>query len=75
MKKQEKISEYGLNQVNKANACMKKQEKISEYGLNQVNKGVLLLLPKLITVGEGIPTPNDVTGVFPWHHQWGKPSK
>ena len=44
---------------------MKKQKNVSEYGLNQINKGVLLLVPKLITVGEGIPTPNDVTGVFP----------
>ena len=42
----------------------KKQKKVSEYGLNQINKRVLLLVPKLITVGEGIPTPDDVTGVF-----------
>ena len=35
---------------------MNKQKKVSEYGLNQLNKGVLLLVPKLITVGEGIPT-------------------
>ena len=41
---------------------MKKQEKVSEYGLNQINKGVLLSIPKLITVGERIPTPDDVTG-------------
>ena len=45
--------------------CVKKQKKVSEYGLNQINKGVLLSVPKLITVGEGIPTPNDVIGVFP----------
>ena len=32
-----------------------KAEKVSEYGLNQINKRVLLLVPKLITVGEGIP--------------------
>ena len=38
--------------------------KVSEYGLNELNKRVLLLVPKLITVGEGIPTPDDVTGVF-----------
>ena len=44
---------------------MKKQKKVSEYGLNQINKGVLLLVPKLITVGEAIPTPDNVTGVFP----------
>ena len=44
---------------------MKKQKKVSEYGLNQINKGVLLSVPKLITVGEGIPTPNDITGAFP----------
>ena len=44
---------------------MKKQKKVSEYGLNQMNKGVLLLVPKLITVREGTPTPDDVTGVFP----------
>ena len=44
---------------------MKKQKKVSEYGLNQVNKGVLLSVPKLVTVGEGILTPDDVTGVFP----------
>ena len=43
----------------------KKQKKVSEYGLNQINKGVLLSVPKLITVGEGIPTPDDITGVFP----------
>ena len=42
-----------------------KAEKVSEYGLNQINKGVLLLVSKLITVGEGIPTPNDVIGVLP----------
>ena len=44
---------------------MKKQKKVSEYGLNQINKVVLLLVPKVITVGEGIPNPNDVIGVFP----------
>ena len=44
---------------------MKKQKKVSKYGLNQINKGVLMLVPKLITVGEGILTPDDVTGVFP----------
>ena len=42
-----------------------KAEKVSEYGLNQIYKRVLLLVPKLITVGEGIPTPNDVIGIFP----------
>ena len=42
-----------------------KAEKMSEYGLNQINKGVLLSVPKLIIVGEGIPTPNDITGMFP----------
>ena len=42
-----------------------KAEKVSEYGLNQINKGVLLLIPKPFTVGEGIPTPSDVIGVFP----------
>ena len=42
----------------------KKQKKVSEYGLNQINKWVLLLVPKLITVGERIPTPDDITGVF-----------
>ena len=42
-----------------------KAEKVSEYGLNQINKGVLLLVPKLITVREGILTPDDITGVFP----------
>ena len=44
---------------------MKKQKKVLEYGLNQINKGVLLSIPKLITVGEGIPTSNDFIGVFP----------
>ena len=44
---------------------MQMLKKVSEYGLNQINKGVLLSVPKLITVGEGIPTPNDITGVFP----------
>ena len=34
----------------------KKQKKVSEYGLNQINKRVLLLVPKLTIVGEGIPT-------------------
>ena len=46
------------------NTCIEKQEKISEYGLNEINKGILLSIPKLITVGKGIPTPNDITGVF-----------
>ena len=50
----------------KTNTCMRKVEKkVSEYELNQINKGILLLVPKLITVGEGIPTPDDITGVFP----------
>ena len=40
-----------------------KGEKVSKYGLNQINKGVLLLVPKLITVGEGILTLNDIIGV------------
>ena len=44
---------------------MKKQKKVSEYGLNQINKGVLLLVPKPTTVGEGIPAPDDGTGGFP----------
>ena len=43
----------------------KKQKKVSEYGLNEINKRVLLLAPKFITVGEGTPTPDDITGVFP----------
>ena len=43
----------------------KKQKKVSEYGLNEINKKVLLSVPKLITVGEGTPIPDDVTGVFP----------
>ena len=42
----------------------KKQKKVSEYGLNQINKRVLLAVPKLIIVVEGIPTPDDITGVF-----------
>ena len=41
------------------------RKKVSEYGLNQINKRVLLSVPKLITVGEERPTPDDVTGVFP----------
>ena len=41
-----------------------KQKKVSEYGLNQINKRVLLLVPKLIIIWEGTPTPDDVTGVF-----------
>ena len=40
----------------------KKQKKVSEYALNQINKRVLLSVPKLIIVGEGIPTPDDITG-------------
>ena len=43
----------------------KRRLKVSEYGLNQINKRVLLLVPKLIIVGEGIPTPDDITGVSP----------
>ena len=43
----------------------KKQKKVSKYGLNQINKRVLLLVPELIIVGEGIPTPDDITGAFP----------
>ena len=43
----------------------KKQKKVPEYGLNQINKEVLLSVPKLIIVGEGIPTPDDITGVSP----------
>ena len=42
----------------------KKQKKVSEHGLNQINKRVLLSVPKLIIVGEGIPTPDDTSGVF-----------
>ena len=42
-----------------------KVEKVSEDGLNQINKGVLLLVPKLITAGEGISTPNDIIGMYP----------
>ena len=42
-----------------------KRKKVSEYGLNEINKGVLLSVPKFITVGEGISTPNDTIGVFP----------
>ena len=34
-----------------------KAKKFSEYGLNQINKGVLLSVPKFITLGEEIPTP------------------
>ena len=43
----------------------KKQKKVSEYRLNEINKKVLLSVPKLITVGEGTPIPDDITGVFP----------
>ena len=43
----------------------KSRKKVSEYGLNQINKRVLLSVPKLIIVGEGIPSPNEITGVFP----------
>ena len=39
-----------------------KVEKSFKIWVNQINEGVLLLVPKLITVGEGIPTPDDVTG-------------
>ena len=35
----------------------KKQKKVSEKGVNQINKRVLLLVPNLIIVGEGIPHP------------------
>ena len=50
-----------------------KGEKVSEYGLNQIDKGVLLSVPKLITVGEGIPTPNDILGGIPMMSSVGKP--
>ena len=43
----------------------KKQKKVSEYGLNEITKNILLSVPKLITVGEGTTTPDDITGVFP----------
>ena len=39
-------------------------EKSFRIEINQINKQVLLLVPKLITVGEGIFTPNDIIGVF-----------
>ena len=42
-----------------------KGENVSGYGLNQINKGVLLSVPRLITIGKGIPTPTDITEVFP----------
>ena len=48
--------EIYLSNQKETNTCMKKQKKVSEYRLNQINKGVLLSVPKLITVGEGIPT-------------------
>ena len=35
------------------------------------NKQVLVSVPKLIIVREGIP--NDIIGVSLWHHWWGKP--
>ena len=57
--------EIYLSNQQETNTFMKKQKKVSEYGLNQINKGVLLSVPKLITVGEGIPTPDDITGVLP----------
>ena len=41
----------------------KKQKKSFRIGLNQINKRVLLSVPNLIIVGEGIPTPDDITGV------------
>ena len=43
----------------------KSRKKVSEYGLNQINKRVLLLVPKLIIIWEGTPTPDDATRVFP----------
>ena len=46
-----------------------KSQKVSEYGLNQINKGILLLVPKPITVGEGIPTPNDISWGSPQHNK------
>ena len=60
------IYENHLSNQWEINTCMRKsRNKVSEYGLNQINKRVLLSVPKLITVGEGIPSPYDVTGVFP----------
>ena len=44
---------------------MKKQEKSFRIWIKSINKGVLLLVPKLITIGERTPTPDDITGVFP----------
>ena len=49
----------------KIDACITKGKKVSEYGLYQINKGVMLSVPKLITVGEGIPTPDDIIRVYP----------
>ena len=40
-----------------------------------LHKKVLLLVLKLITVREGIPTADDITGVSPWHHQQGESSQ
>ena len=44
---------------------MEKQKKVSEYGLSQINKGILPSVPKPITVGGGIFTPDDMIEVFP----------
>ena len=38
----------------KIDACVRKEKKVSEYWQNQINKQVLVLVPKLITVREGI---------------------
>ena len=43
----------------------KSRKKVSECGLNEINKRVLLSVPKLITVGDRTPTPDDITGIFP----------
>ena len=55
---------YLSNQL-ETDTCMENRKKFSEYGLNQIKKEVLLLVPKLITIGEGIPIPNDIPAVFP----------
>ena len=46
----------------KIDACMGKEKKFQNSGQNQINKTGLLSVPKLITVEEGIPTPNDIIG-------------
>ena len=48
---------------NRIDACMRKGKKFQNS--SKINKQVLMLVPKFITVREGIPFPNYIIGVSP----------